>query len=357
MKKQKNLLRKIIGLGVLFLGLIFTISIVHAYQPYGGGGGFVLTPTVSITASSTTIRSGTSTTISWSSAKATSCSVSGPNISSSATHGSASTGNLTTSATYGITCSNTSGSASAYTSVAVLSPPTVSIRSTAGSSYLNYNTATTISWSSSGAFSCTTSGPGISSYASGGSVRTGALTGDATYKITCSNSVGSATKSVLVVVVPTITPSNSHFWSGVFGGSSVSNQIRSISSGNKISLNWNVRGTGATSCYIKNTNTGSTIHTLTSSDLSTSHGHINTGTISTPTNYSLTCLTTPMNPSISHPSTGHCQGTVAGSTGPVGTPPHYQIPGPYEGQSCSQFTTESTCMQGWITHGCVWVSS
>ncbi len=42
-------------------------------------------------------------------------------------------------------------------------------------------------------------------------------------------------------------------------------------------------------------------------------------------------------------TTGSCTGTVVGSH-----------PTTYEGQSCSQFTTSSTCLQGWATHGCSW---
>ncbi|HCY40755.1 MAG TPA: hypothetical protein DHV48_05275 [Prolixibacteraceae bacterium] len=43
-----------------------------------------------------------------------------------------------------------------------------------------------------------------------------------------------------------------------------------------------------------------------------------------------------------------CQGTVAGSYSST------QMPGPYEGYDCSYFTTESSCLQGWKTHGCAW---
>ncbi len=43
-----------------------------------------------------------------------------------------------------------------------------------------------------------------------------------------------------------------------------------------------------------------------------------------------------------------CQGTVIGSS-QNGT-----SPGPYEGDSCSIFTTSATCLQGAVTHGCSW---
>ena len=52
--------------------------------------------------------------------------------------------------------------------------------------------------------------------------------------------------------------------------------------------------------------------------------------------------TTTFNVSCTH--SGSCTGTVVGSTGP------------YEGQSCSQFTSQSSCYQGMVTHGCHWIN-
>jgi len=43
-----------------------------------------------------------------------------------------------------------------------------------------------------------------------------------------------------------------------------------------------------------------------------------------------------------------CVGTVAGSM------INGETPGPYEGESCSQFTTQGDCLQGWLTHSCSW---
>lgn len=47
--------------------------------------------------------------------------------------------------------------------------------------------------------------------------------------------------------------------------------------------------------------------------------------------------------------TGACEGTVTGSTGSYG-----EMPGPYEGMDCSYFSTQAQCTQGWPTHGCRW---
>lgn len=48
--------------------------------------------------------------------------------------------------------------------------------------------------------------------------------------------------------------------------------------------------------------------------------------------------------------TGACEGTVAGSTGSYG-----EMPGPYEGMDCGNaFSTQAQCEQGWPAHGCHW---
>ncbi len=53
---------------------------------------------------------------------------------------------------------------------------------------------------------------------------------------------------------------------------------------------------------------------------------------------------------------GHCgvspDSIVAGSVGPGG-----ETPGPYENLSCSYFSDQASCDQGWLTHGCHWVSA
>jgi len=47
-----------------------------------------------------------------------------------------------------------------------------------------------------------------------------------------------------------------------------------------------------------------------------------------------------------------CSGTVAGSCTSDGS----TCPGPYEGQSCSQFYTQATCQPGsLLAHGCIWL--
>jgi hypothetical protein len=80
-------------------------------------------PTVSLNANPTTINSGSTSTLSWSSTNATSCTASGGWTGTKATSGSQATAALTTNTTYNLSCSGTGGSASASATVSVTAPP------------------------------------------------------------------------------------------------------------------------------------------------------------------------------------------------------------------------------------------
>ncbi|MBI2285373.1 hypothetical protein HYU82_00930 [Candidatus Saccharibacteria bacterium] len=76
-------------------------------------------PTVALSASPTTVTAGDSSTLSWSSANATSCTASGAWSGAKPTSGSTSTGALNATSTYSLTCSGGSGSATASVTVSV----------------------------------------------------------------------------------------------------------------------------------------------------------------------------------------------------------------------------------------------
>ena len=82
------------------------------------------TPTVSLSASPTSVTSGSASTLTWSSTNATSCNASGAWSGTKATSGTQSTGSLTTTSTFTLTCTGTGGSASASAAVTVGSAPT-----------------------------------------------------------------------------------------------------------------------------------------------------------------------------------------------------------------------------------------
>jgi len=80
-------------------------------------------PTASLTASPTSIASGASSTLTWSSNNASSCVASGAWSGSKAIAGSQSTGALTASKTYSLSCTGSGGSAGASTTVTVSGTP------------------------------------------------------------------------------------------------------------------------------------------------------------------------------------------------------------------------------------------
>ncbi len=80
-------------------------------------------PTVSLTASPSSVASGGFSTLTWTSANATACTGSGAWSSSLPLSGSVSTGALTATATYALQCTGTGGTATAGATVTVAAPP------------------------------------------------------------------------------------------------------------------------------------------------------------------------------------------------------------------------------------------
>lgn len=76
-------------------------------------------PTVAISATPSTVNTGGSSTLTWSSTNATTCSASGAWSGTEPTSGSLNTGALNTNSTYSLTCTGTGGSATGATSITV----------------------------------------------------------------------------------------------------------------------------------------------------------------------------------------------------------------------------------------------
>lgn len=190
-------------------------------------------PTVRINADDYFIDYGESTTVRWSSNYATSCSASGgannwPGFKSLS--GSSHTGPLFGSRTFYITCTNSTGSVTDSANINVSSQPTPpppppsptppppppptppppspqpqypTVNITANDFFVDYGESAVVTWNSSNATSCNASG-GTNNWSGSkslsGSSNTGSLFGSATFYITCTNSVGSATDSVNINV-------------------------------------------------------------------------------------------------------------------------------------------------------------
>jgi hypothetical protein len=165
-------------------------------------GGSAPAPTASLTASPTSIVSGNSSTLTWSSTNATSCS--GTGFTASGTSGSTSV-SPTATTTYTITCSGSGGqqaTASATVTVTAAAAPTASL--TASPTSIVSGNSSTLSWSSTNATSC--SGTGFTASGTSGSTSV-SPTATTTYTITCSGSGGQqATASATVTVTATALP-------------------------------------------------------------------------------------------------------------------------------------------------------
>ena len=158
-------------------------------------------PTInSFTASPSSIAYGGSSTLSWSSSNATSCTT---NEQSLGTSGSLGVGPLYSTRTYNITCRRGDViSASRSVTVSVGAPPTPTVSFTASPSSIAYGGSSTLSWSSSNATSCNVL---EQSRGTSGSLGVGPLYSTKTYGIICSG-VGDTTVSKSVTVSVGVAP-------------------------------------------------------------------------------------------------------------------------------------------------------
>jgi len=157
-------------------------------------------PTISLSASSTTVAMNGSTTINWNSKRASSCTASGDWSGSKATSGSQTISALTTDSTFNLSCSGTGGNASDSVSVIVAAPlPTLSF--TASPSTVSQNGLTTLDWSSTDVTSCTASGDWSGNKAATGSETINASTIDSQFTLTCSGAGGTVNDTINVTVV------------------------------------------------------------------------------------------------------------------------------------------------------------
>lgn len=158
-------------------------------------------PTVNLTANPTSINYGGSSTLSWNSTNATSCTSYWTGSTATSGSGVVTPGATTT---YSITCSNSVGSATDTATVnvgSVTSRPTVNI--SADDASVTSGDSTIVRWNSNNADTCVASG-GTNGWSGtrslSGTFYTGSLTSARTYTITCTNDSGSATDSVTVRV-------------------------------------------------------------------------------------------------------------------------------------------------------------
>jgi hypothetical protein len=158
-------------------------------------------PAVTLSTSPSTIVIGSSSTLTWSSPNATSCTASGSWSGNEPT-----TGTLvvspTASSTYTLTCTSPTGTSSPVSATITVNPPAPSVSITASTGSIVDGGSTTLTWSSTYATTCLASGSWSGSEPTSGTLAV-SPTVTSTYTITCSNSTGnSPARSTTIAVTP-----------------------------------------------------------------------------------------------------------------------------------------------------------
>ena len=222
------------------------------------------TPTLTFSASPSTVNEGGSSTLIWSANNVTSCQATGDWSGSRSTSGSESTGALTATSDYTLSCSGPGGSVSETVTVNVTSTPEPTLSFIASPASIVTGESATLDWSTTNATSCTASGGWSGSRGTSGSTSTGALSATTSFTLSCTGQGGSVSDTVTVTVneVPTL---------------SFSATPSSVSQGQSATLNWSA--TDATSCTASGDWAG----------LRGTSGSESTGALTATSDYTLSC--------------------------------------------------------------------
>ncbi len=129
---MSNVEKVVNKVGSRIFAVMFSATLLATLSLFGCGGAGVeealqgpttTLPTVSFAANPTSVTSGGTSMLTWSSTNATSCSASGAWSGNKATSGSQSTGALSASRNYSLTCTGADGSASSSATVTVAGTP------------------------------------------------------------------------------------------------------------------------------------------------------------------------------------------------------------------------------------------
>lgn len=224
-------------------------------------------PTVTFTASPTSIQAGATSKLAWNSTNATSCSASGAWSGTKAISGTQTTNALTTNATYTLACSGTGGSVSRTATVTVSAAGAPTVTLTASPTSVQSGSASQLTWSTTNATSCAASGSWSGSRGTSGTQSTGTLTANSAFTLTCAGAGGTtAVKTASVAVASGGSPSVA-----------LSANPRSVARSANSTLTWT--GLNVNTCSASGGWTGS----------KTSSGTQSVGPITQDTTYSLTC--------------------------------------------------------------------
>ena len=159
-------------------------------------------PGVTLTASPQAVDYQGATTLSWSATDADACTASGDWSGDRGTTGSETTGALTADSTYVLTCTGPGGTGSAQVTVTVGPAPAPVVTLDASPRAVDYQGATTLSWSATDADACSASGAWGGDKGTTGAETSAALTADSTFVLDCTGPGGTGSASVTVTVGP-----------------------------------------------------------------------------------------------------------------------------------------------------------
>ncbi len=155
--------------------------------------------TVSLSATPTTVSPNGSTTLSWNSNNAISCTASGDWSGRKEVSGSETVSSLMQNSTFNLSCTGANGSASDSVAVTVNTSPTLTVNFAANPTAVSYNGSTTLNWSSN-ADACTASGDWSGSKGASGSETINSLTENSTFNLSCTSGGIGVNDSVVVTV-------------------------------------------------------------------------------------------------------------------------------------------------------------
>lgn len=156
-------------------------------------------PSLSLSASSTTVAAGQTVRLTWQSSNVSQCQASGGWTGSRPVSGSQTVGPIDSSAEFSLNCSGSGDGVSRRVVVSVADGTNISLR--ADPSKIAVNGTTTLTWSAPGAESCTADGGWSGNKSASGTTRVGPLTASTSYQLTCSGSGGNGLTSVRVEVL------------------------------------------------------------------------------------------------------------------------------------------------------------
>ena len=188
-------------------------------------------PSVSLAADRTTVLEGEDVDLSWSTSNANACTASGGWSGGRSTSGSETINALTANTSFTLTCTGVGGSDSESVSVLVNTPDAPTLTLQIADPIVDDGGSTSLTWSTTGATSCTASGSWSGSRPTSGNVSTGPLANPQTYTLDCTGAGGTINAEVSVAIRPTLT---------------LTANPTAVASGGQATLTWNTRN--ATSC-------------------------------------------------------------------------------------------------------------